>query len=371
MTTDGPPIRRGSRDDRRDATVRALAAGDEAGCAYCGEPLPPIPRQGGRPTPYCPADPERYGKWGAKVITCAMPDEQREIWVSVYGPDQPMTLLDTQCLDDQLASALSALDPLHTELAALRTHVTEQTAAALAAREEAEAARDEALTQAQAASTERARALAVADEARQAEAEARQQSEVDRAQRDEAIANAAAARKVEESALTVRDEAENNRQRALEQAAAAHDRVSALQREISALRATAVDDLEQARRTADQAQRELRASLTAEHENRLLDQQQRFREQAAEADERVRALQHAADQRIAESAAQLSQATKAYAETLAPLHAEIGELRARVSAMQAELDEVRRVREAEEAQRAPKAEDSAEARDSGETPIRQ
>ncbi|MBB1152124.1 hypothetical protein H4281_03180 [Amycolatopsis sp. DR6-1] len=329
--------------------MRALAAGDEAGCAYCGRPLPPIPRQGGRPTPYCPADPERYGRWGAKVVTCAMLDEQREIWVTVYGPDQPMTQLDTRALDEQLGSALSALDPLHAELSALRTHVTDQTAAALKAREEAEAARDEALAEARAANAERAHALAEAEEARAAEAAARKQSEVDREERDAALANAAAARKAQEAALAVRDEAANNRQRALEQAAGAHDRVTALQREISALRATAVEDLEQARRVAAEAQEELRAALTGEHETRMREQEQRLREQAAEADERVRGVQSAADQRVAESAAQLSQATKAYAETLAPLHAELGELRARVSAQQAELEELQRLREAEKA----------------------
>ncbi|MFB9928639.1 hypothetical protein ACFORO_44230 [Amycolatopsis halotolerans] len=352
METGGPPIRRGSREERREATVRALAAGDEAGCAYCGQPLPPIPRQGGRPTPYCPADPERYGRWGAKVVTCAMLDEQREIWVTVYGPDQPMTLLDTQALDEQLGSALSALGPLHAELSALRTHVTDQTAAALKAREEAEAARDEALEQARVANAERAHAVAAAEEARAAEAEAKKQSEVDRAERDSALSNASAARKAQEAALAVRDEAENNRQRALEQAAAAHDRVTGLQREISALRATAVEDLEQARRDAAEAQQELRTSLAAEHESRLRDQELRMREHAAEADERVRGVQLAADQRVAESAAQLSQATKGYAETLAPLHAELGELRARVSAQQAELDELKRLREAEKAEEA-------------------
>jgi len=350
MDENQPPIRRGTRDERREATVRALTAGDEAGCAYCGRPLPPIPRQGGRPTPYCPADPGRYGQWGAKVVTCAMLDEQREIWVTVYGPDQPMTLLDTQALDSQLASALSALDPLHAELASLRTHVTDQTAAALAAREEAEAARDQALEQVRVANVERDRAQAAADESREAEAEARRQSEVDRKQRDEAVSNAAAARKAQEAALAVRDEAENNRQRALEQAASAHDRVSALQRELAGLRATAVEDLEQARRAADQARQELRTSLTVEHESRLREQEQRFREQAAEADERVRTVQHTADQRVAESAAQLSQATETYAGTLAPLHAEIGELRAQVSATKAELAAVRQENEALAAQ---------------------
>ncbi len=358
METVGPPIRRGSREERREATVRALAAGDEAGCAYCGQPLPPIPRQGGRPTPYCPADPERYGRWGAKVVTCAMLDEQREIWVTVYGPDQPMTQLDTRALDEQLGSALSALDPLHAELSALRTHVTDQTAAALKAREEAEAARDEALEQARVANAERAHAVAAAEEARVAEEAARKQSEVDREERDAALANAATARKAQEAALAVRDEAENNRQRALEQAAAAHDRVTALQREISALRATAVEDLEQARRTAAEAQQELRASLTAEHESRMREQEQRLREQAAEVDERVRGVQLAADQRVAESAAQLSQATKIYAETLAPLHAELGELRARVSAQQAEIDELQRLREAEKAEQAEETDQS-------------
>ncbi|WP_051790943.1 hypothetical protein [Amycolatopsis jejuensis] len=347
METTGPPIRRVSREERREATVRALAAGDEAGCAYCGQPLPPIRRQGGRPTPYCPADPERYGRWGAKVITCAMLDEQREIWVTVYGPDQPMTLLDTQALDDQLGSALSALDPLHAELTALRTHVTDQTAAALSARAAAEEARDEALGQARAAKVECAQALEAADEAREAEKAARQQSDADRAERDTALENAVAARKAQEAALAVRDEAENNRQRALEQASAAHDRVTALQREISALRATAVDDLEQARRTAQQAQQELRASLIAEHEIRVRELEQRQHQQVAEADERVRAVQQAADKRVAESAAQLSRATRAYAEALSPLHSELGELRTRVTEQDAELQRLREEAEQE------------------------
>ncbi len=315
-----PPARRASRDERREATLRALAAGQDAHCAYCGRALPPIPPQGGRPTPYCPPDPDHYGRWGAKAITCAMLDEHREIWVSVYGPDQPMTVMDTEALDGHLATALTALDPLSAQIRALSTHVTDQTAAALAARDEAEATREEALRQAQAARTERDAALAAAAlAATEAEAASRQ-SEADRAELRAALDTTAQAVQDKNAALAARDEAERTRQRALEQVTATLDRVAALQTELSSERAAALDRLDHVRRDAEQAQQDLRASLATEQENRL-------REQAGDYAERARAIQGAADQRLAGLAGQLAQATQSYAESLGPLHTQLGALR--------------------------------------------
>jgi chromosome segregation ATPase len=316
----GPPVRRGDRDERRESTLRALAAGQDARCAYCGRTLPPIPPQGGRPTPYCPPDPEHYGRWGAKVITCAMLDEHREIWVSVYGPDQPMTVMDTQALDAHLATALTALDPLGAQIRALRTHVTDQTAAALTAQREAEATRDEALRHAHAASTAREEALAAAERAATDADAARQQSEADRAELRAAQDTTARAIQDRTDALAAREEAEHTRQRALEQVTATLDRVAALQTELSSERAAALDRLDHLRRDAEQAQHQLRAALTTEQETRL-------REQAADFAEHARAIQAAADQRVTDLAGQLAQATQSYAESLAPLHTQLGALR--------------------------------------------
>ncbi|WP_345031841.1 hypothetical protein [Kutzneria kofuensis] len=86
-----------------------MTAGMGAQCAYCGRPLPELSPRGGRPTPYCPADPERYGNWGAKVITCAMLTSSARSGCTLYGPDQPMTPLDLGALDGSLTTVLAAL----------------------------------------------------------------------------------------------------------------------------------------------------------------------------------------------------------------------------------------------------------------------
>lgn len=284
-----PPVRRGSRDERREATVRALADGREAHCAYCGHPLPPLSPRGGRPTPYCVADPERYGQWGAKVISCAMLDEHREIWVTVYGADQPMTSLDTQALETHLSGALTALNPLTEQIDALRTHITGQTTAALAAQADAEAARDVALEKERVARAEQAGAMAAAEHA-VAEAEAaRQRAEADHVELVAAAAMAAQAVKDRDDAIAARDEADRTRQRALEQVTATQDRIAALQTELAGERISALDRLEHANRAADRAQQALRAEL--EH---------RLREQAEAFDARAQAIQESADQRIAQ-----------------------------------------------------------------------
>lgn len=333
--TERPPARRGSRDERREATLRALAGDQDARCAYCGRTLPPIPPQGGRPTPYCAADPQRYGRWGAKVITCAMLDEQREIWVTVYGPDQPMTVLDTRVLDAHLADAIAALDPLTTHIGALRAQVTGQTAAALAARADAEAERDAAREQARIAQAERVDALAAAQHATAQAQDAREQADADRAAARAAEQATAQALTDRDAAIRARDEADQARQRALEQVSATQDRVGALQTELAGERATALERLEQARRDADDAQQALRATLTTRHENRL-------REQAEDFDTRARAIQADADQRVTELATRLAQATRSYADSLAPLHERIDALRTELTARAAVAADVRR-----------------------------
>lgn len=330
-----PPARRGTRDERREATLRALAGDQDAHCAYCGRVLPPIPPQGGRPTPYCAPDPQRYGRWGAKVITCAMLDEHREIWVTVYGPDQPMTVLDTRVLDAHLADALTALDPLTSHIGALRAQVTGQTAAALAARADAETARDAALEQARIAQSERADALAAAQRATAQAQDARDQAESDRAAARAAEQASARARTDRDAAIRARDEADQARQRALEQVTATQDRVGALQAELAGERATALERLDQARRDADDAQQALRATLTAQHEIRL-------RERAEDFDTRARAIQADADQRVTELAGRLAQATRSYADSLAPLHDQIDALRTELTARATAAADLRR-----------------------------
>lgn len=333
--TERPPARHGGRDERREATLRALAGDGDAHCAYCGRTLPPIPPQGGRPTPYCAPDPQRYGRWGAKVITCAMLDEHREIWVTVYGPDQPMTVLDTRVLDAHLADALTALDPLTSHIGALRGQVTGQTAAALAARADAETARDTAQEQARIAQAERADALAAAQRATAQAREARDQADADSAAARAAEQATARALADRDTAIRARDEADQARQRALEQVTATQDRVGALQAELAGERATALERLEQGRRDADAAQQALRTALTTQHENRL-------REQAEDFDTRARAIQAAADQRVTELATRLAQATRSYADSLAPLHAQLDALRTELTARTTEAADLRR-----------------------------
>jgi chromosome segregation ATPase len=328
------PARRGSREDRREATVRALASDKPAHCAYCGRRLPPIPPQGGRPTPYCPPDPDRYGRWGAKVITCAMLDEHREIWVGVYGPDQPMTALDTRVLDAHLADALTALDPLTTQLTSLRAQVNEHTTAALTARADAEAARDAALEQARTAQTDRVVALDTAARAAAQAEMAREQAEADRTAARAAQVAAAQAAADRAAAFAARDKAEHTRQQALAQVSTTQDRVGALQAELAGERATTLERLEQARHDADRAQQNLRTTLTTQHESRL-------REQAEEFDTRARASQTAADHRVSELVTQLALATRSYADTLEPLHGQLGVLRAELAIQTATATDLR------------------------------
>ncbi len=336
-----PPARRGSREERREATLRALAAGEEARCAYCGQPLPPLPPKGGRPTPYCPADPERYGQWGAKTITCAMLDEHREIWVRVYGTDQPMTQLDVHTLDQRLAALLAVLDPVRAEVAALQTHTTGELASALTARENAEAERHQAVEAAQAAQARSDQAVADAETARaeaagarEAQAAAEKQAHDATAERDQAVAERGAAHQDAETART-------DRQHALDQLAEAHQRVAELQATLASERASALERVDQLRREDEQARHDLRTSLTEQW-------QQRLAAQAEEFTQRLREAQTAADQRVAELTDQLTHSTQNYADSLAPLHAELATLRGQLAeqtttatAAQRQLDQLR------------------------------
>jgi chromosome segregation ATPase len=320
-----PPRRQATREQRREATLRALAAGEEALCAYCGEVLPPIPSRGGRPTPYCPADAERYGQWGAKTITCAMLDEHREMWVQVYGPNQPMTHLDVHALDERLASLHAVLDPVRDEVAGLQAHVSTELRAALQARDSADAERREAREQVRAAAAQRDEALVEA-------AGARDDAEAARTAQAEEHARAAQAIRDRDQAIAARNAAQHDaetargdRQHALAQLNTAQQRIAELQNTLAGERATALEQLDQLRREEEQAREAQRLSLTEECEQRL-------RAQAEDFTQRLRAGQADADRRITELAGQLSEATRSYAGSLAPLHD-------RIAALQAELAE--------------------------------
>ncbi|MFC4080427.1 coiled-coil domain-containing protein [Amycolatopsis samaneae] len=329
------PARRGSRDERREATLRAIAADGVGHCAYCGRRLPPLLPRGGRPTPYCPADPDRYGRWGAKVISCAMLDENREIWVQVYGPDQSMTHVDVQVVDDRAATLLAALEPVHEELTALRTRIADETTAALAARNAADAACDAARQQADHASAERDRALAEAEAAQR-------QAAQDRADLLAAQENASAAGKERDAAVAdrhtaqrARVAAETDRQRALEQVTAAQDRVTELQTVLAGERAGAVEQLDRLRQEADQERRKLRDELAVDYEQRL-------RARTGEFDAQLRAAQTGADQRITELTGRLAEATQRYADALGPLHEQLAGLQAQLADRSTALAELGR-----------------------------
>jgi DNA repair exonuclease SbcCD ATPase subunit len=336
-----PPVRRGSRDKRREVTLQSFSAGREARCAYCGRSLPPIPSRGGRPTPYCPADPERYGQWGAKVITCAMLDECREIWVSTYGAEQPMTQVDVRVLDERAAALLAALDPVREEIAALRDRATEETTAALAAKAAAEQVQAHAEAQAGAAEAEKVKALAEAEQARQ-------EAEASRTRVGEAEELAARAAQEKDAAVTGQRAAEEDkakavadRERALTLLSAAQETIAELQTTLAGERATALARLDQLRHEHNQAVQNLRTTLTEEHEYRL-------RARIDEFDEHVRTLRADADRRVAELNSQLAQATRTYADALGPLHEQLSRLRGELaertsnaSAARQQLDDLR------------------------------
>ncbi|NIJ12115.1 chromosome segregation ATPase [Saccharomonospora amisosensis] len=328
MTTEPPrripPVRRGSRDERRDATVRALAAGDQAYCAYCGAPLPPLPPKGGRPSAYCPAGPDRYGSWGARTITCAMLDEHREIWITVYGADQPMTELDVHTLDERLTAAQAVLDPVRAEIAALHNHATGELAAALAARQAAEEQRDHAVANAEAAHTERDHATAEAEQAREQAAHAREQQSAAEKQASEALAERDHALAARDAAHREAEVARADRQRALDQAAAAQQRIAELQDNLAGERATALERLDQLRREEEQAKAELRTTLTEQWEQRLAAQAEQFTRRQHE-------VQTVADQRITDLTERLTRSTEHYAASLAPLHDQLAALRSEVA----------------------------------------
>ncbi|MBB5897780.1 hypothetical protein ACFFS4_12305 [Kutzneria kofuensis] len=315
-----PPARRGTRDERREATLRALTAGMGAQCAYCGRPLPELSPRGGRPTPYCPADPERYGNWGAKVITCAMLDEQREIWVHLYGPDQPMTPLDLGALDGSLTTVLAALDPLRSVVGELSDRVTGEAADALAAKEAAENQQSEARAEADRAMAERDRALAEAAEAREQAADALAVKDAAERLAAEALAARDQALADQRAAEQVRDEAVRTKQEALDKVAQSQDRVADLQQVLERERQESARQREQLRVDHLQAMQELQASLASRHDERIQAQADEFRKQA-------QAATAAAEARIDDLTGQLARASQTYAESLAPLHQQLSSLR--------------------------------------------
>jgi hypothetical protein len=315
-----PPVRRGGRDERREATLRALTAGTGAQCAYCGRALPELSPRGGRPTPYCPADPERYGNWGAKVITCAMLDEQREIWVHLYGPDQPMTPMDLGALDGSLTTVLAALDPLRSVVGELSTRVTGEAADALAAKETAEEQRQEARAEADRATAERDRALAEASAARQEAADAIAAKEAAERAAAEALMARDQALAEQRAAEQVRDDAVRTKQEALDKVTQSQDRVADLQQVLERERRESAQQREQLRADHVQALQELQASLAQRQDERLQAQAAEFRQQA-------QAATKAAETRIDALTSQLATASQSYAESLAPLHQQLSDLR--------------------------------------------
>lgn len=329
------PPRRGGRDARREVALRDFSAGRDAHCAYCGRPLPPIPPRGGRPTPYCAADPERYGRWGAKVITCAMLDECREIWVRVYGQDQPMTGIDVQVLEERATALLTILDPVREEVAALRTRVADETAAALVAKAAAEESRSAAEARAREAEAQRSAALADAERARQ-------QAEEDRALLAQAQEVAAQAVRDKDEALALRQTAEKekskatvDRERALEQVSTAQDTVAQLQTTLAGERATALERLDQLRQEENQARQNLRDALTEDCERRI-------RARTDEFEEHTRTLRGDADRRVADLTNQLTEATRTYADALAPLHDHVSRLRGELAEQATNASALRR-----------------------------
>jgi len=286
--------------------------------------------RGGRPTPYCPAEPERYGNWGAKVITCAMLDEHREIWVHLYGPDQPMTSVDLGALDSGLAALAGALEPVKATVAELSTRVTGEAAEALAAKASAEDRCQQAREEADQAIAERDRALAEAADAReQAAADRAERAAAERqaaealAERDQALADRRAAEKARDDAHTVR-------QQALDKVGQSQDLVTQLQGTLDNERAAAMQRREQQRLDHAQAMEQLRAALTEDADARVRGQTEEF-------DQRLRAAQSAAAERADALTEQLAAASRTYAEALAPLHDQIGTLRYDVMREQAEV----------------------------------
>jgi DNA repair exonuclease SbcCD ATPase subunit len=270
-----------------------------------------------------------------------MLDECREIWVSSYGADQPMTQVDVETLDQRAATLLAALDSVREEVGTLRTRVAEETAAALAARANAEHATAQAQAQARQATAECTQALAEADHARR-------QADDDRAHLRTAQELADQAIKDKDQAVAQRQAAENDkrkaeadRQRALDQVSAAQDRIAELQATLAGERATVLERLDQLRREHDQAREDLRSTLAIEYDQKLRARTEEFNEQ-------VHALSAAADHRVSELTSQLTQATQTYADALGPLHNQLSQLRndlteqsATASTLRQQLDDLR------------------------------
>jgi hypothetical protein len=331
-----PPVRRGTRDERRDATVRDLAAGKEALCAFCGAVLPPIPARGGRPTPYCAADPERYGTWGAKVISCALLDEQREIWVRVFGADQPITPVDVEALRAGVSSLAAALDaaigPVREDLAAVRHRLTEETAAAVAARDLAHRDRDTALDEAHTAREERDAAHQRAERAEQQATVAAEERTAALDQAEKAEQQRDQARTAQQAAEQDRDTARGERQQALTQVTTVQERVTELQDALAAERAAALAALDEARRVADERIRDALATQAGEHDRAL-------RTRTDDLTRQLDATRQSADERVdrvtTDLTSRLSAATADYTQTLASLHDQLTGLRTDLAASQA------------------------------------
>jgi chromosome segregation ATPase len=267
-----------------------------------------------------------------------MLDENREIWVQVYGPDQSMTHVDVQVVDDRAATLLAALEPVRDELTTLRTRIADETVAALAGKVAADAAREQALVQADQATAKRDKALAQAEQARrQAEDDhaglvaAEQAARAAGEERDQAVADRRAAQRA-------KDSAEADRQRALEQVAAAQDRVTELQNTLAGERAGTVERLDRLRQEADREHQKLRASLTEDRERRLQARTDEFTDQ-------LHRVQATADQRIADLTGQLTAATRQYADALGPLHEQLAGLRTELAERAAAAAELRQHRD--------------------------
>ncbi|QUQ64781.1 hypothetical protein [Kutzneria sp. CA-103260] len=242
-----------------------------------------------------------------------MLDEYREVWVQVYGPDQPMTRLDVTTLDERLTVVRTAVRPLLDEVAAVQAYLTQQTAAAITTSENATAARDEANRAMAEAVTTRDDALAKAEAAATASAA----DQVARAEADTRASEAATAAEnalvAQRAAETVRDEAQRERQQALDQVTSAQRQVTDLQQALNSERVATVDNLARLRAERSAAEQALRITLTEDYEGRL----------AAQADAfaiKERSDRQNADARIDKLTNDLATATRTYADELGQLH---------------------------------------------------
>ncbi|ONI79828.1 hypothetical protein ALI144C_24145 [Actinosynnema sp. ALI-1.44] len=264
-----------------------------------------------------------------------MLDEHREIWVQIYGPDQPMTQMDVGVLDDRLSHIKGAVTPLLAELTAIQGYVSSQVAAAVAERDDAQTARHQAEQHMAAANTERDQAQADARTARTA-------AEADRAERDEANARATTAETAatqaataQQTAETARDDAQRERQQALQQVSDMQQRVTELQTTLQSERIATVDSLARLRAEHTEDAARLRSTLLADYEQKLAEQNQNH----ASVEDQIR---RTAEARVDALTRQLAQAAQDYAQTLAPLHSEKATLAQRLAEHTTRAEQIQR-----------------------------